>query len=98
MIRLLLDQGLAPRAATILCQYGFDASHVAEIGLSQADDRLILAEARENGSVCITVDHDFHTHLAISGQGRPSVMFLRVQGLDAVSILTTLADRLSTRL
>jgi hypothetical protein len=30
MIRLLLDQGLAPLAATTLCDFGFDAVHVSE--------------------------------------------------------------------
>jgi predicted nuclease of predicted toxin-antitoxin system len=68
MKRLLLDQGLAPRAATILCEQGFEAIHVAEIGMEQ---------------VCVTLDHDFHTHLAIAGHGRPSVVLLRVEGLDA---------------
>jgi predicted nuclease of predicted toxin-antitoxin system len=83
MKRLLLDQGLAPRAATILCEHGFDATHVAEIGMEQADDILILERARNDDSICITLDHDFHAHLAIAGNGRPSVVLLRAQGLDA---------------
>ena len=33
--------------------------------------------------MCVTLDHDFHKHLATTGQGRPSVVLLRVQGLDA---------------
>jgi predicted nuclease of predicted toxin-antitoxin system len=83
MKRLLLDQGLAPRAATILCEQGFEATHVAEIGMEQAEDSLILERARNDESVCVTLDHDFHTHLAIAGHGRPSVVLLRVEGLDA---------------
>lgn len=31
----------------------------------------------------VTLDRDFHTHLAIAQQGRPSVILLRAQGLDA---------------
>jgi predicted nuclease of predicted toxin-antitoxin system len=83
MKRLLLDQGLAPRAATILCEHGFEAIHVAEIGMEQAEDILILEKARNDESVCVTLDHDFHAHLAIAGHGRPSVVLLRVEGLDA---------------
>jgi len=83
MKRLLLHQGLAPRAATILCEQGFDAIHVAEIGMEQAEDSLILERARNDERVCVTLDHDFHTHLAIAGHGRPSVVLLRVEGLDA---------------
>jgi predicted nuclease of predicted toxin-antitoxin system len=42
-----------------------------------------LQFARNDSRVCVTLDHDFHAHLAETGQGRPSVMLLRVQGLDA---------------
>jgi predicted nuclease of predicted toxin-antitoxin system len=51
--------------------------------LAQAEDIQILERARIDGSVCVTLDHDFHAHLAVTGQGRPSVVLLRVQGLDA---------------
>lgn len=83
MKRILLDQGLAPRAAAILRQYGFDAVHVSEIGMSQAEDQEILEAARNDSRVCVTLDHDFHAHLASAGTGRPSVVFLRVEGLNA---------------
>lgn len=32
----------------------------------------------------MTLDHDFHAHLATTGHGKPSVVLLRVQGLDAI--------------
>ena len=83
MKRLLLDQGLAPRAAELLRQYGFEATHASEVGMSNADDILILERARNEERVCVTLDHDFHAHLAMAGAGRPSVLLLRVQGLDA---------------
>jgi predicted nuclease of predicted toxin-antitoxin system len=81
--RILLDQGLAPQAANILRQHGFDAIHVAEIGMHRAEDAEILQFARNDSRVCVTLDHDFHAHLAETGQGRPSVMLLSVQGLDS---------------
>ena len=83
MTALLLDQGLAPGAAAILRERGFDAVHVHEIGLSQAEDIEILSVARNQNRICVTLDHDFHAHLAIAGQGKPSVIFLRVEGLSA---------------
>jgi predicted nuclease of predicted toxin-antitoxin system len=82
--RILLDQGLAPRAAAILCAQGFDAIHVAGIGMERAEDAEILQFAREDSRVCVTLDHDFHSHLAATGHGRPSVVLLRVKGLDAM--------------
>ncbi len=83
MNRILLDQGLAPRAAAILRQHRLDAVHVSEIGMEQAEDIHILEKARNDERVCVTLDHDFHAHLAVSGHGRPSVVLLRVRGLDA---------------
>ena len=63
MTRLLLDQGLSPRAAALLRQRGFDAAHVSEIGMDRADDAEILDRAGLDGSTCITLDRDFHAHL-----------------------------------
>ena len=83
MRRILLDQGLAPNAASILREQGFDAVHVAEIGMHRAEDVEILQFARDGSRVCVTLDHDFHAHLATTGRGRPSVVLLRAQGLDA---------------
>jgi predicted nuclease of predicted toxin-antitoxin system len=34
---ILLDQGLAPRAAATLRQHGLDAVHVSEIEMEQAE-------------------------------------------------------------
>lgn len=48
-----------------------------------AADIDILEKARNELRVCVTLDHDFHVHLAVSGRGSPSVVLLRVQGLDA---------------
>ena len=83
MISVLLDQGLAPRAAGLLVKRGIEAVHVGEIGLAAAEDVQILEAALQSGRICVTLDHDFHTHLAIAGQGQPSVILLRVEGLDA---------------
>lgn len=51
--------------------------------MEQAEDVEILERARDDDRVCVTLDHDFHAHLASAGHGRPSVVLLRVQGLDA---------------
>ena len=83
MSGVLLDQGLAPATASILRRHGFDAVHVSEIGMERSEDVEILERARNEQRVCVTLDHDFHAHLAHLGSGRPSVVLLRVQSLDA---------------
>src|SRR5262245_38745013 len=51
-------------------------------GHETADDWQILEPPAFSELVCVTLDHDFHAHLAVARSGRPSVVLLRVQGLD----------------
>jgi predicted nuclease of predicted toxin-antitoxin system len=81
--RVLLDQGLAPNAAALLRLAGWEAIHVTEVGLSRAEDEDILQFARQHGRTCVTLDHDFHTHLALARSDGPSVILLRIEGLDS---------------
>jgi len=57
--RILLDQGLAPAALESLRKCGFDAVHIAEIGLDSRRGLEILLAALNDRRVCITLDHDF---------------------------------------
>jgi predicted nuclease of predicted toxin-antitoxin system len=82
--RVVLDQGLAPEAAALLRSSGWDAVHVSEVGLEKADDPDIVDFARRRGAVCITLDSDFHTHLADTEAVGPSVIRLRVEGMRAL--------------
>ena len=84
MNRVLLDQGLAPNAAALLRLDGWDAIHLIEVGLDRADDEEILEFARQNGRACVTLDHDFHAHLALAKSDAPSVILVRLEGLDSV--------------
>jgi predicted nuclease of predicted toxin-antitoxin system len=69
--RLLLDQGLPRSTAALLMQTGWDVIHASDIGMNRADDVEILRRARAEVRVCVTLDADFHSLLAISGQGDP---------------------------
>ena len=85
MNRVPLDQGLAPNAAALLrLEDEWDAIHVLEVGMSCADDEEILMFARRHNRTCVTLDHDFHTHLALSRADGPSVVLVRIEGLDSV--------------
>ena len=86
MIDLLLDQGLPRSAVAALRAKGYAASHVAEIGLSEAKDIEIIESAREKGKVIVTLDADFHALLKISGHSTPSVLRLRIEGLKGEGV------------
>lgn len=81
MNRILLDQGFSPRAAEALRAIGWDAIHVIEVGLASVEDVVILDFAKRESRTCITLDHDFHSHLALARADSPSVIFVRLEGL-----------------
>lgn len=71
---------------------GWRVDHVGELGMAQASDSEILAEAWRRDAFIITLDADFHTLLAITGANRPSVVRLRIQGLDADALASLLIN------
>lgn len=85
MKRVLPDQGLSPLAAGRLRSEGWDAVHVSEFGMGDADDPEILAYAGLEGRCCIILDHDFHEHLALLQASAPSVVLVRIEGLKALA-------------
>ena len=90
MIRLLLEQGLPRSASTLLTLAGWDVIHVSDIRMSRADDVDILQQARTEARICVTLDADFHSLLAISGESGPSVIRIRKEGVDATALAVLL--------
>ena len=90
MIRLLLDQGLPYTSASILNTSGWDVVHTHDVNLSQASDAEILSFAVENDRICVTLDADFHTILAVNKMIKPSVIRIRQEGLKAQDVASLL--------
>jgi predicted nuclease of predicted toxin-antitoxin system len=91
-VSFLLDQGIARDAARILRSAGVTCEHVGEIGFSRAEDSEILALARKQGAAVVTLDSDFHTILAVSNETSPSVIRLRLQGLNGEKVAMIVAN------
>lgn len=83
MKRLFLDQGLPRSTGAILAGAGWDVVHVADVGMSRAEDSSILERARAEQRVCVTLDADFHALLATGGEQSPSVLRIRCAATDA---------------
>ena len=86
MIRLLLDQGLPRSAVRLLGDVGWDVLHAGDIGMARSSDSDILDYARRERRVCVTLDADFHAHLAVSGAARPSTVRVRIEGLNGCAL------------
>jgi predicted nuclease of predicted toxin-antitoxin system len=89
-MKLLLDQGLPRSLAVLLRSAGHDAVHVGEVGLSKADDAALIEFARTAGRIVVSMDADFHAHLALSNATSPSVIRVRIEGLKAGALLSLL--------
>jgi len=63
---------------------------VSEIGMSRASDADILRRAHTESRACVTLDADFHSLLATSGERDPSVIRIRKEGLDAAALAALL--------
>lgn len=66
-MRLLLDQGLPRGACEVLERGGHDVIHVADAGLSTADDEAVLDRALAENRTVVTLDADFHAISARRG-------------------------------
>ena len=82
MIRLLLDQGLPRSAVRLLGDVGWNVVHAGDIGMARSSDSDILDYARRERRVCVTLDADFHAHLAVSGAARPSTVRARLEAVN----------------
>jgi predicted nuclease of predicted toxin-antitoxin system len=82
MARLLLDENLPRSTSVALVRAGHDVALVAE-SCPGADDRRVLALAREQGRVLITLDADFAELVFRYGEtAPPAIVYLRLHPID----------------
>ena len=94
-MKFLADMGISPRTIAKLRREGYDAVHLVEEGLERLEDRDILAKARNEGRIVLTVDLDFGYLLAVSGAILPSVVLFRLGNESREVIEEYLDDVLS---
>ena len=91
-MRLLLDQGLPRSTVRHLAGMGIVAEHVGDLGMARAADALILDEARQRQAAVVTLDADFHALLAASRAAGPSVVRIRIEGLNGEQLASLLVQ------
>lgn len=85
-MRFLLDQGLPRSSVAALEARGHVAEHVGALGMATASDAEILEAATIRGAIAVTLDADFHMLLAIGHSTGPSVIRIRIEGLNGDAI------------
>ena len=86
MMNFLLDQGIPRSTVTLLKNVGIEARHVGDLAMATALDEQIIEKARQDNSVIVTLDSDFHTILALDNAFKPSVIRIRIEGLKGDGI------------
>ncbi len=102
-MKLLLDQGLPRSTVEELKFLKIESVHVGDIGMASATDLEIIQKASQDSLIVITLDSDFHTILASSGDNKPSVVRIRMEGLKAdklagiiFSVIESVSEELKT--
>ena len=77
---------LPPALGLMLATVSHQWRHASDIGLAQASDAAIMAEAKRLGECVITHDLDYGQLLAFSGGSVPSVLIFRLRRATAKSM------------
>jgi len=91
-MKFLADMGISRRTIAWLREQGHDARHVRELGMQRAADAAILALARDEGRVLLTLDLDFGYLMATGGAMLPSIILFRLGNQTAEFVTMRLAD------
>ena len=94
-MKFLIDMPLSPNMAKWLFDQGYDAIHVAEIGLHDATDAVIMARAKAEFRTIITADLDYPDFLAASRATAPSLILFRGGNWCEADITTRMGETLA---
>lgn len=73
----IVDAQLPPALARLLGSQGYDAKHVADLGLAEAEDSHIWRYASQHNAVLVTKDEDFIV-LSTLKTDAPAIIWVRV--------------------
>ena len=81
-MKLLIDMNLPPELAKQLTAAGIESVHWFFVGAPDAKDEEILFYARDNALILLTSDLDFSAILAVTQGTQPSIIQLRLGGIN----------------
>jgi predicted nuclease of predicted toxin-antitoxin system len=93
-MRLLIDQNLPSRLATLLQSEFPGTKHVRNVGLTKASDEEVWDYARRNDFVLVSKDADFQQRALLYGHP-PKVIWLRLGNCSASVAIDRLCSQTS---
>jgi len=93
-MQFLVDAQLPFGLVRYLVEQGYQAEHVADVGLRDAEDSTIWEYAASTGACIITKDEDFATRVSLGLPG-PAIVWLRVGNCSKRALLDWFAPMLS---
>ena len=94
-MRLLLDQNISFRVIKLLDDNFIEVVQVREVGLENANDKLIWDYSRKNNFTIVTFDSDFKEYSALWGHP-PKVILIRTDNQTTNSIAEILNSSIKT--
>ena len=85
-MNFLADMGVSMTTVLALRRLGHDVSHLREQGLMRMKDPDIVAKGRTEGRIIRTFDLDFDEILALSGNGSPSGILVRMRNQTPIAV------------
>lgn len=85
-MNFIVDAQLPPALVDWLVEQGHEAMHVADLGLRDATDGAIWAQAQSQNAIILTKDADFAERAARDSSG-PVIVWLRVGNATNRSLL-----------
>jgi len=85
-MKILIDVNLSPDWVPVLKDAGFECAHWSCLGDAKASDKIVMDYAVTHGFVVFTHDLDFGAILAATHADAPSVLQVRTQDVDPVSL------------
>jgi predicted nuclease of predicted toxin-antitoxin system len=88
-VKFLIDAQLPMALAGWLVTRGYEADHVADLGLLTASDQIIWDMAIATGAVVLTKDHDF-VEWAMTRRPAPGVIWVRLGNAPNATLIARL--------
>jgi predicted nuclease of predicted toxin-antitoxin system len=90
MVRLLFDQMIDADAVGEVRLMGFDVVHVADFGMSRANDDQVLGLAIQGNRILVTLDEHFGDWTFLKLERHPGVIRVKAHPTSTKSVLSVL--------